>query len=107
MRRRESDIGMLGGLLGIIIGALSFVISGILSIVHLRVESGVVTSVVAMLLGLIGIFGAGVTRRDRLVGGIVMLVVSVLGFSLVNGFYLISSVILLIAGVIALVEHFR
>lgn len=106
-RRTESDLGMLGGVIGIIIGALSFIVSGILSVVHLRFESGVVTSILAMLLGLIAIFGAGITRRDRLVGGIVMIVIAILGFELVGELYLISSVIVLIAGIIALVEHFR
>ncbi len=106
-RKTESDLGVLGGVIGIIIGALSFIVSGILSLVQLRFESGIVIGIVAVVLGFLAIFGAGVTRRDRLVGGIVMIVIAALGFELVGGFYIISSILVLVAGIIALVEHFR
>lgn len=106
-RRRESDFGLLGGLIGIIIGVLTFIVSGIQSLLHLRFESGLIISVVAVFLGILGMAGAGVTSRDRLIGGVVMIVVALLGFEIVGGFYIISSIILLIAGIIALIEHFR
>lgn len=106
-RKTESDLGVVGGVIGIIIGALSFIVTGISSLIHLHFQSGVVTALVAVVIGFVAIFSAGIVRRDRLMGGILLIVVSVLGFELVGGLYIISSIIVLIAGVIALVEHFR
>lgn len=106
-KKTESGLGVLGGVIGIVIGILSFIISGILSLVHLRFQSGVITGVVAVVIGLLAIFGAGITRKDRLVGGIVMVIIAALGFELVGGFYIISSILVLLAGIISLVEYFR
>lgn len=106
-RKTDSDLGVIGGVVGIVIGALTFIVSGILSLVHLRFQSGVITSIIAVVIGFIALFSAGVARKDRLMGGILLIIVSVLGFEIVGGLYIISSIIVLIAGVIALVEHFR
>lgn len=106
-RKTESDLGVIGGAVGIIIGALSFIVSGILSLVHFRFESGIVTSLVAIVIGFVAIFSAGVVRKDRLMGGVLLVIVAILGFELVGGIYVISSIIVLVAGIIGLVEHFR
>ena len=105
--RSESILGTFGGIIGIIIGALSFIISGIESVVRLHFQNAVVNSIIMVVLAFIALFGAGITRRDRLVGGVVMVFAAILGFALFDGFYLISSIIVLLAGIIALVEHFR
>lgn len=106
-RKTESDIAVIGGVLGVVIGVLSFVVSGVLSLVHLHIQSGLVTSVIAVVIGFIALSFAGLVRKDRLLGGILLIIISVLGFEIVGGLYIISSIIILIAGIIALVEHFR
>ncbi len=106
-RRLDTGLGTLGGLVGLVIGGLSFIISGIVSLVRLHFQSAVVASVIMVVIALISLFGAGLSRKDRLMGGVVMIIAAILGFYMSAGFYLISSIIVLLAGIIALVEHFR
>lgn len=106
-KKTDAGIGALGGILGIIIGILSFIIGGILSIVHLRFETALVTGIIAIVIGMLALFGSGISTKDRLVGGIVMIVVAALGIELVGGIYIVSSILVLVAGIISLVEHFR
>ncbi len=103
----ESNLGILGGVIGIVIGALSFIWSSISSLVHLRLEFGLVTSIIAVLLGFLATVGAGLDRRDRLSGGVFMIVIAVIGFAEIGGLYAISSILVLLAGILALVEHYR
>lgn len=103
----ESGLGTLGGVIGLVIGGLSFLISAIVSAVRLHFQSSVIASIIMLVIALTALFGAGLVRRDRLMGGVVMVFAAILGFALSDGFYLISSIIVLLAGIIALVEHFR
>ncbi len=103
----ESNLGILGGVIGIIFGVLSFIWSSISSLVNLRLEYGLVTSVIAVVLGFLATVGAGIDRKDRLTGGIFMIVIAVIGFAEVGGLYAISSILVLLAGILALVEHYR
>lgn len=103
----ESNLGILGGAIGIIIGALSFIWSSISSLVHLRFEYGVVTSIIAIVLGILAMVGAGISLRDRLVGGVFMIVIAIIGFTEISGLYAISSILVLLSGILALVEHYR
>ena len=105
-RQMDIDLGLLGGGIGILIGIIGLLVSGVGSLVNLRFEPGVVTAVVAIVLGLVALFGARASKNDQLIGGAVMITVAVLGFALVSGFYVISSIIVLVAGIIALVLHF-
>lgn len=102
----EANLGILGGVIGIVIGILSFIWSSVLSIIHLRLQYGLVTSIVAVILGILAMVGAGIDRKDRLTGGIFMIVIAVVGFIEVQGFYVISSVLVLLAGIIALAKKY-
>ena len=106
-RHSESNLGMLGGVIGIVIGALSFIWTSVSSLVHLRFEYGVVTSIVAVVLGFLATVGAGLDRKDRLTGGVFMIVIAIIGFAEIGGLYIISSLLVLLAGILALVEHYR
>lgn len=105
-RYSESNLGMLGGVIGIVIGVLSFIWTSISSLIHLRLEYGLVTSVVAVVLGILAMVGAGIERKDRVTGGIFLVVVAIVGFAEIQGFYVISSILVLLAGIIALVKHY-
>jgi hypothetical protein len=106
-QRIEYQLGALGGAIGLLIGILSFIIGGIVSVVRLHFQNSVVASIIMMVISVIALFGAGLSRRDRLIGGIVMVFAAILGFAISDGFFLISSIIVLLAGIIALVEQFR
>lgn len=106
-RRLDTALGTLGGAIGLLIGGLSFIISGIVSLVRLHFQDSVIASIVMIVVGFISLFGAGLSRRDRLMGGVIMVFAAILGFAITGGFYIISSIIVLLAGIIALVEEFR
>lgn len=106
-RHSESNLGILGGVIGIVLGVLGFIWSSISSIVNLRIEYGLVTSVIAVVLGFLAMVGANIDRRDRLTGGVFMIVIAIIGFAEIGGLYAISSLLVLLAGVLALVEHYR
>ena len=106
-KRLDSTIGTIGGILGLIIGGLSFIISAIISAVRLHFQNAVITSIVMVVIAFIALFGAGMSRRDKLIGGVVMVFSAILGFAITDGFYILSSIIVLLGGIIALVEHFR
>lgn len=106
-RKLEAGLGTLGGIIGLIIGGLSFIIGGIVSVVRLHFQNSVINSIIMIVIAFIALSGAGLSGRDRLMGGVVMVFSAILGFVLADGFYLISSIIVLLAGIIALVEHYR
>lgn len=106
-RRLDTALGTLGGVIGLLIGGLSFIVSGIVSLVRFHFQDAVIASIIMIVVSFISLFGAGISRKDRLMGGVVMVFAAILGFALSGGFYLISSIIVLLAGIIALVEEFR
>lgn len=103
-------IGVVGGIIGIIIGVLSFLFASIVTLVHLF-HYVPVTSFVSAILGVVfGIFAIGFSstaRKDSIVGGILLIIIAVLGFYFVGGLYVISSIIVLIAGIVALVDYVK
>ena len=106
--KRMSDLGMVGGILGFIMGFVTLIASGIGALLHITGSVELFhSSWVAMLLGVVGIIGAVVNRGEALIGGVTMMVAGSLGVSLVGGFYLIPSIILLIAGLVSILDYFR
>ncbi len=111
-RRSQSGerIGYIGGVIGIIIGILYFLFASISTLVqlfhHIPVGS-FVSGVLGVVFGLFSIISAGVARRDAALGGILLIVSAVLGFYFIDGLYVISSIIVLIAGLIAIVDYVR
>lgn len=108
--RGGERIGYLGGVLGIIIGVLYFLFASISTLIQLfhHIPVGTyVAGILGVIFGLFSIISAGVARRDAAVGGILLIISAILGFYFIGGLYLISSVIVLIAGIVALVDYVR
>ncbi len=103
-------IGFVGGVIGVIIGILYFVFASVVTLVHLfhNVPVGsFVSSVLAVIFGVFAIGFATSARRDSAIGGILLVIDAILGFYFVGGLYVISSVIVLIAGIVAIVDYAR
>lgn len=112
MKKSEggSKIGFLGGAIGIVIGILYFLFAGIVTLVHLFHSipvSSFVSSVLGVIFGLFALAAAGTARKDSAMGGVLLIVAAILGLYFVNGIYTISSVIVLIAGIVAIVDYVR
>lgn len=106
--QRMSDLGLVGGILGFAMGFFTLIASGIAALLNI---GGAIhlfqSSWVAMLLGVVAIIGAFVTKTQQLIGGVTMLVAGSLGAGLVGGFYLIPSIVLLVAGLVSILDYFK
>lgn len=105
-----SRIGYIGGVIGIIIGILYFLFASISTLVHLFHSVPVgsfVAGVLGVIFGLFSVISAGIARRDGAFGGVLLIIAAILGFYFVSGIYVISSVIVLIAGLVAIVEYLK
>ena len=105
-----SRIGYLGGVIWVILGILYLLFASVSTLVHLFHYIPVgsfISGILGIVFGLFSIISAGTARRDAAIGGVLLIVSAVLGFYFVGGLYVISSIIVLIAGLIALVEYIR
>lgn len=103
-----SALGLAGGILGLLMGFFALIASGIAALLSVGNPLALFhSSWIAMLLGAVGVIGSFVTKMQELVGGATMLVSGSLGASLVGGFYLIPSIILLVAGLVSILEYFK
>lgn len=105
-----SKIGFIGGVIGIILGILSFLYASIVTLVTLFRHAPLgtfVSSVLGVVFGILFIVGAGIARKDSLVGGIVLIVFSIAALIYVPGLYVIASVITLIGGLVAIYDYVR
>lgn len=103
-------IGVVGGIIGIIIGVLSFLFDSIVTLVHLFHNVPVnsfVSAILGVVFGVFAIVFSSTAKKDSIIGGILLIIIAVLGFYFVEGLYAISSIIVLIAGIVALVDYAR
>lgn len=103
-------IGVVGGIIGIIIGVLSFLFASIVTLVHLFHNVPVnsfVSAILGVVFGVFAIVFSSTAKKDSIIGGILLIIIAVLGFYFVEGLYAISSIIVLIAGIVALVDYAR
>lgn len=105
-----SKIGVIGGAIGIILGVLSFLYASILTVVHLfhNLPAGTfVSSILGVIFGFLAVASAGTARKDSLLGGILLIIFAFLGFYFVGGLYVISSILVFIAGLVAIYDYVR
>lgn len=105
-----SKIGVIGGVIGIILGILSFLYASVITIIHLFHNvpgTTFVSSVLGVVFGILAVVSAGTARRDSLMGGILLIIFAFLGFYFVGGLYVISSIIVFIAGLVAIFDYVR
>lgn len=108
-RRRKSmaRLGMIGGLLGLIMAIVAFIVGGIGSLFHFNGSYELFhSSWTSFFLSIVGIAGAGITRKDALIGGVTMLVSGLVGIAIVGGIYIVPFLILLIAAIVVIIDSF-
>lgn len=106
--RGGERIGYLGGVIGVILGVLYFLFASISTLIqlfhHIPVGS-FAAGIMGIVFGLFSMISAGVARRDAALGGVLLVISAILGITLIGGLYLISSIIVLIAGLLAIVDY--
>ena len=106
-RKSMASLGLIGGILGLVMGVIALVAGGIGAVFDIHGSFELFSnSWVALLLSFIGVVGAGITRKDAIVGGVLMLVSGIVGIATIGGFFIIPFLILLIAALVALIDQF-
>lgn len=96
-RAPDQMIGLIGGIIGVIMGAIGLLAKEILPGLSLFTQSETM-----LLFSLIGLFGAYLLTSRKKDGGLILIVIGIAGIiALPNVVTIIPFVILLIAGVIA------
>ncbi|RKJ65849.1 DUF4064 domain-containing protein [Butyricicoccus sp. 1XD8-22] len=104
-RTPEFILGLLGGIFGFIGAIMALFIGGIDAAFSSTGESEVIgLGWGAVLFSIIAIVGCILVRTKDKIGGILMLVAAVGGIICISLFYLIPAILLVIAGVMALVR---
>ena len=102
-RNTEFVLGLLGGIFGIFAGILGLVVGGIDSVISGSAEI-VGLGLSAILFSILGIIGASIVKNKNKLGGWFMVIAAVGGTISISWFYLISGLLLFIAGLIALIK---
>jgi hypothetical protein len=104
-RTVEMVLGMIGGILGICAALFGVLVGGVAT--AMEVESGALVSGaswLAMLFSILGIVGAAMVKSKTRMASIFMIVAAVVGFLCISFFYLLPTILLLIAGIMGLVR---
>ncbi|HLR04137.1 MAG TPA: DUF4064 domain-containing protein [Virgibacillus sp.] len=105
-RTAEFVLGLIGGIFGIIAAIMAIFIGGIGEAFGAEGSGGVtVAGWLAVLLSVLGIIGSTLVRSRAKVGGILMVIAAVGGFISIFMFYLLSGILLLIGGLMALFKQ--
>jgi hypothetical protein len=104
MKIGSALLGILGGLVALVIGVISFFIGDIGQ--TLGIEGSVPRQVLSLALPVAALVGGGITTRSGLAGGILMLVsaVGILIVLEISVFSLITAIPIGIGGILALVS---
>lgn len=104
-RTGEMILGIIGGLIGIIAGILAISIGGIAGVFGVDHAPSIIGGGFgAILLGIIGIVGGAIANKNNKYAGYLMLISGIFGFIAVSAFWIISGLILIIGGALALRE---
>jgi predicted RNA-binding Zn-ribbon protein involved in translation (DUF1610 family) len=104
-RTGEMILGIICGLIGIIAGIFAISVGGIAGAFGMQDASLVVGGGFgAILLGIIGIVGGAIANKNNKYAGYLMLISGIFGFIAVSAFWIISGLILIIGGALALRE---
>ena len=103
-RTAEFTLGLIGGIIGLIASVLAMMVGGV-DAAFSSSGTSVITGLAwaAFFFSILAIIGAIVVRTKDKLGGILLLVSAVGGFVCISMFYLISAILIGIAGIMGLI----
>jgi len=105
VRTTEFVLGLLGGIFGFIAAVIALAIGGVGGALGASGASTISTLAgVAILFAILGIVGSAIVKSKAKLGGTFMLVSAIGGLICISFFYLLSFVLLLIAGLMGLIK---
>lgn len=104
-RTAEFVLGLIGGIIGIISSVIALFVGGIGSAFGAE-GAGTVTGLgwAATLLSILAIVGAAIVKGKPKLAGIMLIIAGIGGFISISMFYIIPGILILIAGIMALVR---
>lgn len=104
-RTAEFVLGLIGGIFGIIGGIMAMGIGGLGAAFGAEGATTVGNlGVVAIILSILGIIGAAIVRGKTKLSGIFMVIAAVGGVICISAFYILPGILLIIAGLMALLR---
>lgn len=101
-RTAEFTLGLIGGIIGLIAAILAMMVGNVDAFFSSSGTSSITTLAwLAFFFSILAIIGAIRVRENAKVGGILMIVAAIGGFFCIFTFYLISAVLIGIAGIMA------
>lgn len=96
-------MGLIAGIFGILAAILAMMIGGVAGAFNADGSEGIVgLGVAALLLSILGIIGASISKSKPKLAGTFMLIAGVGGFISISLFYLISGILFIVAGFIGI-----
>ncbi len=102
MAKAEFVLGLIGGFLGLLFTPF-ILFAGVLTSVFVGTSILIYMAVIGGILSIIGVVGAAILEEKPKIAGIMMLVAGIAGIPVLLGFFM-GSVLLIIAGTIALMR---
>ena len=103
MARTEFWLGMLAGIIGIIAGVIAMMIGGVAGAFGAEGASTVVGgSAIAIIASIVGIIGSAMTGNNPKRGGWIMIICGIVGFIGIFAFYIISGLLFIAGGWMAI-----
>jgi hypothetical protein len=101
----EFILGLLGGIIGFFAGVAAIVIGSLGSAFAVNGASSIVgLGLLALVFSIIGIIGAAIVKSKTKTAGYLMIISAIGGLFCISAFYILSFILLIIAGVMA-VRH--
>ena len=102
-RTTEFILGLIGGIFGILSGITALLVGGAFGALGAS-DSGTIVGggVAAIIVSIMGIVGGIIAKNKAKLGGILMIIASVIGFISIFVFYILPGVLLLIGGIMCL-----
>jgi hypothetical protein len=101
----EFILGLIGGIIGFLAGVVAIVVGSLGSAFALKGASDIIgLGLGAIIFSIIGIIGAAIVKSKTKTSGYLMIISAIGGLICISGFYILSFILLIIAGIMA-VRH--
>ena len=98
----EFILGLIGGIIGFLAGGVAIIVGSLGSAFALSGASDVIgLGVGAIIFSIIGIIGAAIVKSKTKIAGYLMIISAIGGLICISAFYILSFILLIIAGIMA------
>ncbi|MCK9578949.1 MAG: DUF4064 domain-containing protein [Methanoregula sp.] len=106
MKTASLILGIIGGITGLLGSLFGIVFGGVVSAFSAdeRLDQIFILSVLALILGVVGIIGGAIAKNKPKAGGSLMLIAGIDGLMAISAGYIVAAPLLIVGGIMALLE---